>query len=96
MTLTRSDERAAPAQSLSGQHALPAISRLSIRAVHVANLSAGNANITSGHIGIRANMLGQLAHKRLAEAADLAIRLALGVEVGTALATAHVYCTTTR
>ena len=35
-------------------------------------------------------MLVQLAHEAVAEAADLAVGLALGVEVGATLATAHV------
>ena len=36
------------------------------------------------------DVLAELPHERNAELADLVIRLALGVEVGTTLATAHV------
>jgi hypothetical protein len=35
-------------------------------------------------------VLAQLAHERLAEATDFSVALALGVEISTALATAHV------
>lgn len=63
---------------------------MAVGAKHVANLAARDANVASRDISLGANVLGELAHESLAEAADLAVALALGVKVGTTLATAHV------
>lgn len=87
---TGSDETAAPGETLAGQDTLPAVAGLAVGAKHVANLATRDANVAGGHVGVGANVLGQLAHKGLAEAANLGVALALGVEVGTALAAAHV------
>lgn len=89
--LTGPNQAAAPAQTLAGQDALPAVSGLSVCAEHEANLPAGDANVASGDVGVGTNVLGQLAHKGLAEPANLPVTLALGVEIGTAFAAAHVY-----
>lgn len=52
----------------------------------VADDLAIHANVTSGDVGIGANVAGELGHERLAEAHDFQVGLALGVKVGTALA----------
>lgn len=57
---------------------------------HVTNLTASNTNVTSRNIGVSADVLGELSHERDTEATDFVVGLALGVEVGTTLATAHV------
>jgi hypothetical protein len=62
---------------------------MAVRSEHVTNLSARNTNITGGDIGVGANVSGQLTHESLAEATDLVVRLALGVEVGATFATTH-------
>ena len=84
------DQATAPAATLASKDTLPLVGKSAVSTEHVTNLTTSNTNITSGHISLRANVLVQLPHEAIAEAADLAVRLALGVKVGTALATAHV------
>lgn len=87
--LTGSNQTASPAQSLSGQDTLKLVPRLAVGSKQVSNLAARDTNVTSGDVGIGANVSRQLAHKGLAETADLVVRLALGVEIGTSFSTAH-------
>ena len=47
-----------------------------------------HADVAGGHVGVRADVLIQLGHEALAEAHDLHVALALGVEVAAALAAA--------
>lgn len=89
---TRSDQRSTPGKTLAGQDTLPLVANGAVAAKEPANLSAGDTNITSGDIGLSANVLAELAHESNAEASDLVVRLALGVEVGTTLATTHAHC----
>ena len=55
---------------------------------HIADLSAANTYVASGDVGIGADVAIELGHKALAERHYLAIALALGVEIRTALAAA--------
>lgn len=84
-----SDQAAAPGEALSGQDALPLVADLAVGAKHPADLAAGHTNVAGGHVGLGANVLAQLAHEGVAEAANLAVALALGVKVGATLAAAH-------
>ena len=86
----RPDQAATPAATLASENTLPLVGESAVSTEHVTDLTASDTNVTSRHISLRANVLVQLAHETVAEAADLAVRLALGVKVGTALATAHV------
>ncbi|KAI6754971.1 hypothetical protein HG531_004077 [Fusarium graminearum] len=85
----RSDQAATPRETLTSKDTLPAVAKLAVSTKEVADLTATNTNITSGNISLGTNVLGQLSHERLAKSSDLSIRLALGVEVGTTLATTH-------
>ena len=82
-------ERAAEGDALAGQDAGVLVLQALVLAKQVADLAAADADVTGGHIGIRADMAVQLGHKALAEAHDLGVRLAVGVKVSAALAAAH-------
>ena len=56
---------------------------------HEADLAPAYADVASRHINIRADMAIQFSHEALAEAHDFIHALALGVEVGAALAATH-------
>lgn len=84
------DERATPAAAFAGEDTLPLVADLLVLAEHEANLATGDTNVTGGDVGVGANVLAQLGHEGDAEAADLVVGLALGVEVGTTLTTTHV------
>jgi len=83
------NERATPGETLAGQDTSELVALAAVSTKHVADLTATNTNVTSGNIGIGTNVSGKLAHKGHAKAADLIVALALGVEVGTTLATTH-------
>lgn len=86
---TWSDQAATPVEALASQNTLEPVPLLAVAAEHVSDLSATDTNITGRHIGVRTDMLAQLAHKCHAESTDLRIRLALGVKVGATLAASH-------
>ena len=81
---------AAVGLTLTGQNAvLPHALQAAVLAVHVADFAAANAHITSGNVHIGSDVTVQSGHVALAEAHDLSIRLAGGIEVSAALTTAH-------
>ena len=75
--------------ALAGQDAGVLVADALVLAKQEADLTAANADITGGHIGIGANVAVQLGHKALAEAHNFGVALAVGVKVRTALAAAH-------
>ena len=85
----RARQGTAVGQALAGQHARKLIGQTLILAEHIADLTRADADVARGHVGIRADMLGQLGHKGLAETHNFHIALALGVEVRAAFAAAH-------
>jgi len=92
-TVTRGlwpDEGTTPCKTLTSEDTLPFVPVLLVCTEHVTNLTATNTDITSRDISVSTDMPAQFAHKGVAELADLVVRLALGVEVGTTLTTAHV------
>lgn len=86
----RPDQAAAPCATLTGEDTLPLVGESAVGTEHVTDLAASDTDVTGGNVSLGANVLVKLAHERAAEAADLAVRLALGVEVGATLATTHV------
>ena len=82
-------ERTAEGDALTGQDAGVLVLQALVLAEQVADLTAANANITGGHVGVGADVAVQLGHKALAETHDLGIRLAVGVKVSAAFAAAH-------
>ena len=82
-------QRAAPGEALAGEHARPrTVGDPLVLAEHVADLAAAHADVAGRDVGVLADVAVQLGHEALAEAHDLVVRLALGVEVGAALAAA--------
>ena len=86
------DQTSTPRSTLASQDTLPFVALSAVGTEKVTNLATSNTNVTSRHIGISANVLVELPHEGNAELADLVVGLALGVEVGTTLATAHIDC----
>lgn len=86
------NQRTTPAAALASENALPSASLGAVCAKHPTNLTRRDTNVTSGHIRVGANVLAQLAHEGNAKLANLIVRLALGVEVGTTLSTTHGHC----
>ena len=60
-----------------------------VLAEHEADLAAAHADVAGGNVGVRADVAAELGHEALAEAHDLVVALALGIEVRAALAAAH-------
>jgi hypothetical protein len=83
------DQAAAELHGLAGQHALEGAADALELPEEVADLAPAHADVARGHVGVGADVLAELGHERLAEAHDLAVALALGVEVRPALAGAH-------
>jgi hypothetical protein len=83
------DQAAAPVQALAGQHAGELVAQLLVLAEQEADLAAADADVAGGDVGVRADVAEELGHEALAEAHDLEVALALGIEVRAALAAAH-------
>ena len=60
-----------------------------VLAKEVADLASAYADVAGRHVGVGADMAVELGHEALAEAHHFVVALALGIEVGTALAAAH-------
>lgn len=91
LPLTRPNQTSTPGEPLAREDALPLVALLAVRAEHVADLAAADADVARGYVGLGADVLTQPAHEGIAEPSDLVVALALGVEVGAALAAAHVH-----
>merc|ERR1719162_2242373 len=83
------DETPAPLEALAGEDAGELVGELLVHAEHGADLAPTDADVAGGDVGELADVAEELDHERLAEADDLGVGLALGVEVGAALAAAH-------
>ena len=84
----RTGQGTAEEQVLAGQHAFVAAGQALELAEHVAHFAAAHADVTGGHVDGGTDVTVQLGHEGLAEAHDFGLGLALGIEVGTALAAA--------
>ena len=82
-------ERAAKGEALAREDTGPLVLEALVLAEHVGHLTAANAQVAGGDVGVGADVAEELGHEGLAERHDLAVGLALGVEVGAALAAAH-------
>ena len=81
-------ERTAVRKTLTGKYANELVAKSLILTKHIADLSCTGTDVACGNVGVSANVLGKLSHEALAEAHYFSIRLALRVEVRTALAAA--------
>ena len=82
-------QRAAKRETLARQYAVKAVGDPLVLTKEVANLATTDADIAGRYVRIGADMAIQLGHEGLAEAHDLIVALALGIEVRTAFAAAH-------
>src|SRR5262249_2803894 len=80
---------AAVRRCLSREDAGEAILESTILAEHEADLTTAHADVAGGNVGAFADVSRQLVHQCLAETHHLALALALGIEVRTALAAPH-------
>ena len=85
----RTDNGAAEREALAGEDADELVADTLVLAEEVADFTGADADIAGGDIRIGTDMLAKLRHEALAETHDLRVGLALGVEVGAALAAAH-------
>ena len=85
----RTREGSAVREALAREDGLPGVGEALVLAKHVADLAGARADVTGGDVGVRANVLDELRHEGLAEAHDLVVGLALGIEVRAALRAAH-------
>ena len=85
----RADEGAAPVDALAGEHAGEVVGDALVLAEEVADLPAAHPDVPGGHVGVGADVAVELGHEALAEAHDLGVGLALGVEVRSPFAAAH-------
>ena len=85
-----SDEGTTPVEALTGQDTLPGVVVCSVRTEQVADLTATDTDITGGDVCVGADVVGQLAHEREANTADLGVGLGLEVDTETTLGTTHV------
>src|SRR5690606_29337909 len=77
----RTDQAAAVADALAGEHGGRLVGQALVLTVQVAHLASTHANIAGRDVGIGADMAEQLGHEGLAEAHDFGVALALGIEV---------------
>ena len=83
------DQGTAVAQTLTGKNTvLPNALQATILAIQVADLTAAHTHITGGNVDVGPDVTIQSRHEALAEAHDLGVRLAGGIEVGAALGAA--------
>ena len=80
---------AAEGQAFAGQDAGPLVAEALVLAKHVADLTCTGADVASWDVGIWTNVARKLGHEGLAERHNLAVGLALWIEVGATLAAAH-------
>lgn len=67
---------------------LPAVGDAAVLAEEVADLTAADADVPGGHVGVLTDVARQLGHEGLAEPHHLGVRAAVRVEVAAALAAA--------
>ena len=85
----RTNQRAAPTEAFAGEDAGKLVAQALVLAEEEADLASAHADVAGGHVGVGTDVAAQLGHEALAEAHDFVVALALGIEVGTALAAAH-------
>jgi len=84
------DEGATPAIALTSESASAVLAgQFLVHTVHVANLAAANAYVTSGAVLIGTDVAPEFIHEGLAETHDFSIALSNGVEISTTLTTAE-------
>ena len=81
-------KRTAPADTLTGQYAFPAVGELFVSAVKITDLTAAHTDITGRNVFVWPDVVEQLGHEGLTEGHHFRVGLSAGVEVRTALTAA--------
>ena len=76
-------------QALTGEHAREFVLDTLVLTEHIADLASARTDIARGNVAVGTDMSAQLGHEALAKTHNLAVALALGIEVRTALSAAH-------
>ena len=85
----RTEDRSAELHALAGECAGVFAGELLIHAIEIAYFTCANADVTSGDVGVGANITPELEHERLTESHDFSVATSAEYEVCTALAAAH-------
>src|SRR5260370_23306297 len=85
----RTNQRTAPVQPLAGENAGEFIAQAIVLAEQKADLGSAHTDIAGWNVRVRSDVPLQFGHEALAEAHYFVVALALGIEIGTALAAAH-------
>ena len=80
---------AAPVAALARERAGELVAQPLVLPEEISDLASADADVTGRDVGVLADVALEFGHERLAEFHHLVVRLALGVEVRTALAAAH-------
>ena len=80
---------AAPVAALARERARKFVAQALVLSKQIADFASAHADVACRYVGILPDMALQFGHERLTELHHLVVRLALGVEVRTALAAAH-------
>lgn len=81
--------RSSPVGTLTGKDTSVLVPVFLVGTEHEANFTSTSTNVTSRDISVGTDVSRELLHEGVAESSDLAVGLALGVEVGTTFTTAH-------
>src|SRR5690606_8660719 len=82
------NQTTAERETLASKNAAGCIGKALEHTRHVAHLACAYADIPGGYISIGAYVTKQLEYQGLAKTPNFPVRLAFGIEIGTALATA--------
>ena len=82
----RSDQGAAGLEPLAGDRTGELVRDALVLAEQVADLASADTDVARGHVGVRPDVAMEPGHERLAEPHHFLLALALGIEVGAALA----------
>ena len=83
------NQRAAKGHTLACQHTCVLQSEFAIHTIQIAHFACTHSDVTRRYVGFGADVAPQLNHKSLAEAHNLAVGFAFGVEVRATLCAAH-------
>ena len=76
-------------EAFAGHHPGELVPEPLVHPEEKADLARTDADVTRGHVRVRADMAEKLAHERLAKPHHFAVALALRIEIGAALPAAH-------
>src|SRR5262249_5466477 len=85
----RTNQRAAPPESLARQHAAEFVAQALVLAEQESDLAAADADVAGRHVRVGTDVPAQLRHEALTKMHDLVVAPTLRIEIRSALAAAH-------